>query len=368
MKQYNVVFTGGGTGGHVFPGIAVAEKLIESSKEGNLKLHWVGNRKGMEKDIVERFNFSFYSIPAGKLRRYFSIQNFIDIFKIAAGFFVSILILRKLKADLLFSKGGFVTVPPVLAAKLLGIPVISHESDLDPGLATRINGRFSDIMLFAYLETMNLWKKPFSEQKVFVYGNPVRKEITKGKAEKGRALLNIPVGMKVILVLGGSQGALEVNKLIEEISQELCREYFVVHQMGSLTFKESVLKNYVTRAFFTDEFPDILASADLVVSRAGAGTLWESGVMGKPSVLIPLGTGSSRGDQMRNAEYFVSRDAAVVLTGDGVTPTALLSQIKQIMDNRGFSEQLSRSVNKICNGNSSEMIAEIIEKKLSGGV
>ncbi len=364
MKQYSVVFTGGGTGGHVFPGIAVAEKLIETSEEGNISLHWIGNRKGMERDILERFNIPFYSIPAGKLRRYFSFQNFIDIFKIFFGFIASIWVLRKLKADLLFSKGGFVTVPPVLAAKLMGIPVISHESDLDPGLATRINGRFSDIMLFAYKETKESWRKPFSAQELFISGNPVRREISEGSASKGRALFNVPGGKFLLLVLGGSQGALEVNMLIEEIAGELCEDMFIVHQMGSLTFKESAAENYVTRAFFTDEFPDILAAADLVVSRAGAGTLWESGIMGKPAILIPLGTGSSRGDQIRNADYFASRGAAVVLKGDRVSPSVLLTEIKGIMDNKEFSKELSRSITEICNSDSSGLIADTIERRL----
>ena len=359
-----MVFTGGGTGGHVFPGIAVAEKLVNETNDGPVNIYWIGSRRGMEKNILERFNIPFYSIPAGKLRRYFSINNFVDLFKIIAGFVVSIIILKKLKADLLFSKGGFVTVPPVLAARILKIPVVSHESDLDPGLATRINGRFSDTMLFAYSETAESWKKSITGQDVLVTGNPVRKEIHQGNVEKGRGLYNIPPDKKIILVLGGSQGALEINNLIEEIAGDLITDYFVIHQMGALTFKESLEKNYVTKALFNDEFPDILAAADLVVSRAGAGTLWENGVRGKPSILIPLGSDSSRGDQIRNAGYFEANGAAVVLRAENLNPSGLLAEIRRILGTKSVSKELEKNAGILCNHDSAEKIVSLIRHKL----
>jgi UDP-N-acetylglucosamine--N-acetylmuramyl-(pentapeptide) pyrophosphoryl-undecaprenol N-acetylglucosamine transferase len=315
----------------------------------------------MEKDILERFDIQFYSIPAGKLRRYFSFNNFVDIFKIIAGFIVSIFILKKIKADLVFSKGGFVTVPAVFAARLLRIPVISHESDLDPGLATRINGRFSEIMLFAYKETAAAWKHNRTDQKVIVTGNPVRKEIYEGKEEKGRDLFNIPMNKKIILVLGGSQGASEINKLIEGIIDKLCADYFVIHQMGALTFTKSIKKDYVTRALFDDEFPDILAAADLVVSRAGAGTLWENGVMSKPAILIPLGSGSSRGDQIRNADYFEAHGAAVVLRGDNLNSFGLLAVIQRILGADSLLKELEKNAELLCNKDSAEQIVSLIQ-------
>lgn len=355
-----MVFTGGGTGGHVYPGIAVAEKLNKKISEGSVSICWIGCRRGMEKDILERFDIPFYSIPAGKLRRYFSFNNFIDIFKIIAGFIVSIFILKKIKADLLFSKGGFVTVPVVLAARMLRIPVISHESDLDPGLATRINGRLSETMLFAYKETAAAWKHKSTTQKVQVTGNPVRKEIFEGKAKKGRDLFNIPEDKKIILILGGSQGALEINRLIEGIIDKLSTDYFVIHQMGSLTFANSIKKNYVTRALFNDEFPDILAAADLVVCRAGAGTLWENGVMSKPAILIPLGSASSRGDQIRNADYFEAHGAAVVLRGDNLNSIALSAEIKRILGTDSILKKLKKNVELLCNRDSAEQIVNFI--------
>ena len=358
-----MVFTGGGTGGHVFPGIAVAEKLLEKTIDSSVSISWIGSNRGMEKNILERFDVPFYSIPSGKLRRYFSFNNFIDIFKIIAGFIVSIFILKKIKADLLFSKGGFVTVPAVVAARLLRIPVISHESDLDPGLATRINGRFSEIILFAYKETAAAWKHSRTGQKVIVTGNPVRKEIYKGKAEKGRDLFNIPENKKIILILGGSQGALEINKLTSGIIDKLSTDYFVIHQMGALTFTKSLKKDYVTRALFEDEFPDILAAADLVVSRAGAGTLWENGVMSKPAILIPLGSGISRGDQIRNADYFEDHGAAVVLRGADLNPFGLLAEIKRILGADSILKELRKNAELLCNKDSTEQIVKIIRNE-----
>lgn len=363
MRKKNIIFTGGGTGGHVFPGIAVAEALLDQAADSSVRIYWIGSSRGMEKDILERFDIPFFSIPAGKLRRYFSINNFIDIFKIIAGFIVSIIILKKLKADLLFSKGGFVTVPAVFAARLLGIAVISHESDLDPGLATRINSRLSDIMLFAYKETADAWKKNRTGQRVLVTGNPVRKEIHEGRAEKGRVLFNVPEDKKIILILGGSQGALEINKLIEVIIGDLITDYFVIHQMGTLSFVKSMEKDYVTKALFNDEFPDILAAADLVVSRAGAGTLWENGVRSKPAILIPLGSESSRGDQIRNADYFRTHGAAVVLKGDNLNPQGLLAEIKRILCSDNVLKMLEKNAEMVCNKDSTEKIVKLIIEK-----
>ncbi len=364
MKHQTIAFTGGGTGGHVFPGIAVAEKLLADTENSDISIFWIGSNGGMEKDILSRYDIPFFSIPAGKLRRYFSILNFIDIFKIMGGFFASLFLLKRIKADLLFSKGGFVTVPPVLAAKILRIPVISHESDLDSGLATKINGRFSGKILFAYKATKEKWEKRFFEQEVFVTGNPVRKEIFEGDKSRGREFLNISKEKKVILVLGGSQGAREVNTLVEEIIDNLTESYFVIHQMGKLSYKKSNRQNYFTAALFKEEFPDILAVSDLVISRAGAGTLWENGVMGKPAILIPLGSGSSRGDQVRNADYFEKKGAALVLKGHNVNSARLLLEINKLFDTKSVLNELEKNVKLICNTDSAEKIVDIIKQDI----
>ncbi len=356
MNKKVVVFTGGGTGGHVFPGVAVAEKLVSDT----LDIHWIGSGNGMEKKIVERFHIPFHSIPAGKLRRYFSLLNFIDVFKIAAGFFISLFLLKHLKTAILFSKGGFVSVPPAAAAKVLGIPVITHDSDLDPGLSTRINAHFAEKILVPYQESTRNFRQ---REKVIVTGNPVRSEILHGNAGKGRMLFAIPEGKKVLLVLGGSQGALQLNTLVNAIAGKLIPEIYIVHQMGSFNFTASGKKGYSTVPFLTEELPHILAAADLVLSRAGAGTLWENGVTGKASLLIPLGTGSSRGDQIRNAEYFSSKHAAVVLYGE-ITPENVYTQIYSLMKNDERRAEIGNAARHLCNRNAAEKIVSIIQNAL----
>ena len=210
-----IAFTGGGTGGHVFPGIAVINAL-ENSGIGKDAFVWIGSGKGIEKEIVSRFGYRYRSIPSGKWRRYFSIANFFDLFKIFAGFVKVFFLFLFHRPVLLFSKGGYVSVPPVWAAHLLRIPVLTHESDLTPGLATRLNARFSDKIFVPYEETKNALKKYGA--KVVVSGNPVRPEIFRGDAAKGRKISGAPDGVPLILVSGGSQGAAVINAAVVNAS------------------------------------------------------------------------------------------------------------------------------------------------------
>ncbi len=324
-----VAFTGGGTGGHVFPGIAVYEKLSLLS-QGACDCFWIGSRGGIEEDILKRFSIPYEGIHAGKLRRYFSFRNITDVAKILAGYVEARRILKKKRPCVLFSKGGFVSVPPVVAAHRLGIPVVTHESDLEPGLATRINSRFADLICVAYEKTCTSFP-PEMRAKLVVTGNPVREEIRKGDRERGRAALGVPEGKKVLLVLGGSLGARAVNELIEAVLDELLPHCFVVHQMGSLSYKPSAKEGYVTKALFEGDFPDVLMASDLVVSRSGAGTLWENAVCRKPAILIPLGMGSSRGDQVKNAALFAEIGAARVLDEEGLSPDRLRDEILSLL-------------------------------------
>ncbi len=354
MKGKVIAVAGGGTGGHVYPGLAVIEELKD--RVPDCSVFWIGSGKGMEKGIVERAGVSFFSIPAGKLRRYFSLLNFVDLFKIAGGFFHSLYLLKKHKVTILFSKGGFVSVPPVVACRILKIPVVTHDSDLDPGLATRINSRFADKILVPYKESVNNFA---SIERVVVTGNPVRREILNGDAEEGRRIFNIPEGKKILLVLGGSLGALQLNNLIYSIAERLVSGYYIVHQMGLQTYKKSELDGYVTVPFLTYELPHILAAADLVVSRAGAGTLWESGVTGKASILIPLGLDSSRGDQIRNAEFFAAHGAAEIMKGE-VTPQALFDRIVSLMEDEERRSTMSQAAGSFCTPGGAEKIAGIL--------
>lgn len=370
----SIVFTGGGTGGHVFPGIAVAEKLEKILRErvspkagsgeagaGRHRIVWVGSSKGMEREIVERFSIPFYGIPAGKLRRYFSLSNVVDIGAVAAGYIASLGLLKRLNAALVFSKGGFVTVPPVAAAATLGIPAITHESDLDPGLATRLNARFCRRVLCAYEETAADFRMA---AKAAVTGNPVRAELFAGDAERGRELLGVPEGKKVLLVLGGSQGARQINRMIGRVLDSLLEKAVVVHQTGMLDYGDYAShghrEGYIVASVFTEDFSHILAAADLVVSRAGAGTLWENGVFGKAALLVPLGGESSRGDQVRNAAYFARSAAAEVLAGEEVHAESLLEKSLDLLEDDERRKTMGARAARLCNADGAERIAREI--------
>jgi UDP-N-acetylglucosamine--N-acetylmuramyl-(pentapeptide) pyrophosphoryl-undecaprenol N-acetylglucosamine transferase len=368
-----IVFTGGGSGGHVFPGLAVAEYL-KTKWDGEIV--WIGSGKKIERSIVERWGLRFYSIPSGKLRRYFSLRNAADVFLTAAGLFAALALLRRLKPALLFSKGGYVSVPPVVAARLLGIPVFTHESDLDPGLATKINARFANRIFVAYEESTAFFR---SGAAVTVSGNPVRAEIYRGDRERGRALLGVPDGVPVLLALGGSQGSLEVNTMVREALPALTERFFVVHQTGETDAVPAVpvparsdpefdRRMYRAEPFITDEYPDILAAADLVVSRSGAGTLWELAATGTPSILVPLGGASSRGDQVRNAKLFEKLGAAAVLGDDERTGRGLTAAIDRLTGATGTLSAMREAALRIGRARAAETIGEEILKTVGGRV
>jgi UDP-N-acetylglucosamine--N-acetylmuramyl-(pentapeptide) pyrophosphoryl-undecaprenol N-acetylglucosamine transferase len=352
MKQRRIAFTGGGTGGHVYPGLAVAEALKNRLPEAAERLLWIGSSTGMEREIVRRAGMPFYGVPAGKLRRYFSLRNLFDLFSIAAGLLMSLLLLKRLRVELLFSKGGYVSVPPVIAARLLRIPVISHESDRDPGLATRINAGFSDLLLCAHGETCEAFGGP----RTAVVGNPVRSDILLGSRERGRRVWRLADDEKLVLVLGGSLGARQINRLIDGVIDHLLPMARVVHQTGKADFIPADREGYYKAPFFHGELPDLLAAADLVISRAGAGTLWENGVTGTPAVLIPLGRGSSRGDQMRNARLFSERGAAEVLAGEEATPEALLERVRSLLEDDARRVRMAERARELCNRDAAELI------------
>jgi UDP-N-acetylglucosamine--N-acetylmuramyl-(pentapeptide) pyrophosphoryl-undecaprenol N-acetylglucosamine transferase len=318
-----IALAGGGTGGHIYPGLAVAGEL---RKEG-AELFWIGSRGGMDRSIVENAGLPFFGIPAGKLRRYLTIKNFADLFRVAGGFFAARRILKKKKPAVLFSKGGFVSVPPCAAAFSLGIPVFTHESDASPGLATRINARFARGIFTAYAQTIPLLGKYSGRAKVS--GNPVRRDFFQARGEQGRAFLGLKDRRPVLLVLGGSQGALEINELVAAWLPELTSRFTVVHQTGARWEGPPESERYKPCPYIKEEMPQVLAASDLVLGRSGAGTLWECAALGKPMVLIPLRGSGTRGDQVENAEIFRKAGAAIVLESG------------ELRDRRGLSRILS---------------------------
>lgn len=349
--KLKIAFTGGGTAGHIYPGLAVADELktLAESQGNEIEISWIGCSKGMDKTIVEsavRANGTpsadiFYGIPSGKLRRYFSLKNFSDLFKIAGGFFKAFFILSKTKPELLFSKGGFVSVPPCIAARLLKIPVFTHECDFTPGLANRLNAKSASKMLLSYEET----KKFLSESnkvKAVVTGNPVRPVFYEAKPENGLSFLGIPENHEkpVLMVLGGSSGAKQINTLVSESLDFLCKNFIVVHQTGMVNsdeeenkkLKEKYGQAYKPYPFIYKEMADVLSASDVILSRAGANSIWECAVMNKPMVLIPLCGNGTRGDQVDNAKFFQEKGCAEVLLGDEATKENMEKALEKFIE------------------------------------
>ena len=374
-------FTGGGTGGHIYPGLAVADALRSICKKNcvKIKICWIGNNSGMDKNIVEKNVCAdgiksadvFYGIPSGKLRRYFSIRNFFDLFKILGGCIASFFILLKIKPAFLFSKGGFVSVPPCFAAKLLGIPILTHECDFTPGLATKLNSRFADKILISYKETAGYLNQS-AKSKAVVTGNPVRPVFYCASAERGRNFIGISGEKPVLLVIGGSLGARQINELVEKNLESLCKNFTVVHQTGiknaasePTEHSEEVKKNYRPFPFIYDEMPDVIAASDIVLSRAGANSIWECSVLGKPMILIPLCGSGTRGDQEDNAAYFEKCGAAVVLSRESVTDENLLNTLKTFLDKDKRQRYAEASLQLSAGKNPAETIAQILYNYLN---
>ncbi len=349
-KALTVAFVGGGTGGHIYPGLAVADSLRQKFiKAGrDVKIIWLGSLSKMDKEIVlnsvdkdgRACADKFYGVPSGKLRRYFSLQNFFDLFKIFFGFVCAFFILLKNRPAFLFSKGGFVSVPPCAAARLLGIKVYTHECDFTPGLATRINSKFASKVLLSYEETKEFFSNGTSP-KFVVTGNPVRPAFYQADARLGLEFLGVTAAQKkakpILLVMGGSLGAAQINELVWKNLSWLCERFIVVHQTGQknaallpsdLTEEEKAA--YHPYAFIYKEMPSVIACADIVLSRAGANSIWECASLKKPMVLVPLEGAGTRGDQVDNAEYFERRGAAIVLTKSAMTETSVQSALSSM--------------------------------------
>ena len=352
-----IAFAGGGTAGHVFPGLAVAAEL-------HRRVVWLGSARGVEKGLVEEAGVEFRGIPAGKLRRYFSLRNLLDVLSTVAGIAASFVALRRIRPALLFSKGGFVSVPPVVAAWLCGIPSWTHESDFDPGLATRINLRFCEKVLVSFPQTVDYLPAAF-RAKAVVTGNPVRSSLYAADALRGRRFLGCDDAAPLLFVIGGSLGSSFINGLVAQARDRLLARFFVVHQMGAAEYAPSDCKGYRTAAFFKAELPDVMAAADLVIGRAGANTLAELAALGKPSLLIPLSTAGSRGDQLRNAEMFRSRGAAVVLAEGDAHPDVFVSAVNALFDEPSRLEEMGRQARGLGAGRPAVTIARLIAERLA---
>lgn len=347
MEKYEVTvaFAGGGTGGHIYPGLAIADELRQMAAESgkSVRICWFGNSVGMDREIVEKSGSAdlFVGIPSGKLRRYFSLRNFLDVFRILAGFFKSLFKLLSLRPRVLFSKGGFVSVPPCLAASILRIPVLTHECDFTPGLATKINSHVAEKILLSYDETKKFLPER-NREKCVTTGNPVRPVFytLEEKCENsGKKFLfserdDYDAGKPILLVLGGSSGAHQINSLVVENLGWLTERFNVVHQCGAKEAGEMPVgvSGYFLHPFIHSEMCDVVKCADVVLSRAGANSIWECAVLGKPLVLVPLCGSGTRGDQVDNARFFAERGAAFVLNGDEANSENLRKSLEKMLD------------------------------------
>jgi len=356
MQYRTLCFTGGGSGGHVYP----AKPLIDHYRnQGCRDIHWIGSSQGLENSITSSWDVSYKAISTGKLRRYFSMKNISDIFRIIAGFFQARRYLKRIKPDFLFSKGGFVSVPPVYAARSLGIPVYSHDSDMDPGLATRLNSRCSRKIFIPYQESMKYYRK--WSDKISVVGNPVRSVFFHADKNTGKDFIGYKGVKPILLVMGGSLGAQEINKMVESMVPELCKHFFVVHQTGNEQKTSASHENYRAFPYIHNEMPHVLKASSLALSRAGANSLWELAATGTPMVLWPLTTGS-RGDQPKNAELFKQMGFAQVVDGSNLTQKALLNMLIACAPSNREGQMMAEAIQKNPLPNAEKIIVKAIEE------
>lgn len=325
MKK--IVLTGGGTLGHVAPALALMPKLIENG----YSVDYIGSKSALEQNLIKHFPLRFHAIQAGKLRRYSSLQNLSDPFKVLAGMVQSLFLLRKIKPDILFSKGGYVSVPVVLAAAALGIPIISHESDLTPGLATRIGSRFAKKVCCNFKECAD----SLGAKGVHT-GLPLRAELFSGEREAGLQIAGFSGEKPVLLCIGGSQGSQAVNAALRETLPVITKKYDVFHICGKGNLDSALDKQegYFQIEFLGDSLKDALAASDIVLSRAGATAITELHSLQKPMLLIPLGRNAGRGDQIQNAENYEKKGFALVLSQEDVHAQSLIEAIDKLYAQR----------------------------------
>lgn len=351
MKR--IVLTGGGTAGHVTPNMALIPRL----KELGYDIHYIGSYEGIEKKLIEEMDIPYHGIATGKLRRYFSLQNFTDPFRVIKGYSEAHKLMKELKPDVVFSKGGFVSVPVVLAASSKKVPCIIHESDMTPGLANKICIPKVDKICCNFREaTENL-----PQGKAVVTGTPIRKELFEGNAEAAMTFCGFTKKQPTLLVIGGSTGALHVNEAIWSCLDELTSRYNVIHLCGKGKTNEDYknVPNYVQFEYIKTELKDLLALADIVVSRAGANAICELLALHKPSILIPLSLQASRGDQILNAQSFEKSGYAKVLMEEDITKESLLAAIDDMYANR---ETYIHTMENSHGRNSIEIITNMIEE------
>lgn len=345
----HIVLTGGGTAGHVTPNIA----LIPRFQELGYQISYIGSYNGIEKKLIEEMKIPYYGISSGKLRRYFDVKNFTDPFRVLKGFSEARKLMKELSPDIVFSKGGFVTVPVVLAAKKCKIPAIIHESDMTPGLANKLCIPSAAKVCCNFPETVSC----LPEGKAVLTGTPIRQELLKGDKVQALNFTGFSAAKPTILIIGGSLGSVAVNNAVRSILPQLLEKFQVIHLCGKGKLDES-LKNtpgYVQYEYIEKELADLFALSDIVISRAGANAICELCALRKPMLLIPLSANASRGDQILNARSFEKLGYSMVLEEETLQDQLLLDTVNQLYDNRqAFIDAMSK-------GGSTDSIEKILQ-------
>lgn len=355
MKR--IVLTGGGTAGHVTPNIALLPRL----KELGYDIHYIGSYDGIEKKLIEELGIPYYGIASGKLRRYFDVKNFTDPFRVLQGYGQAKKLMKSLQPDVLFSKGGFVTVPVVKAAAKYKVPAIIHESDMTPGLANKLCIPSAWKVCCNFPETLN----HLPSQKAVLTGSPIRKELLDGEKLTAADFCGFTLNKPVILVIGGSLGAVAVNEAVRRNLPELLKKYQIIHLCGKGKVDESLKKTegYIQFEYIKKELADLFAFADIVISRAGANAICELLALRKPNLLIPLSAKASRGDQILNAQSFEKQGFSKVLDEDTMTDEQFLAAVEDVYENRlSYIENMEKSQQT----NSVEKVIELIEEACAG--
>ncbi len=326
MKR--IILTGGGTAGHVTPNIALIPRLQEIGYD----IQYIGSYTGIEKELIEALNIPYHGISSGKLRRYFSLQNFTDPFRVLKGLGEAKRLVRELKPDVIFSKGGFVSVPVVLAGKQAKVPVIIHESDMTPGLANKLAIPSATRVCCNFPETLEHLPK----EKSLLTGSPIRQELLSGNKIAAMEMCGFSSDKPVILVIGGSLGAVAVNNTVRAALPKLLESFQVIHLCGKGKMDETLAntKGYCQFEYIKDELRDLFALADLVISRAGANAICELLALRKPNLLIPLSANASRGDQILNARSFERQNFSIVLEEEEANSETLLAAVQQLYKRR----------------------------------
>ncbi len=359
-----VVFTGGGTAGHIYPIIAIIEEIKKIKPD--ISFYYIGPKDDFALEALKREKVNLRIVSAGKIRRYFSFQNIVDIFfRIPKGFIQSFYHIYTINPDLIFSKGGYGSVAPVIMSWILRTPIFLHESDVSPGLANKINGKMAMVIFTAFgIEKT----ASFPSNKIIVAGNPIREELLK---EGSKDTFSLTGGRPVILILGGSQGAQIINDTVLLMMPDFLETFEVIHQTGERNLEEikkeskvvvpEKLEKYyhLVGLLKQKEIRDAYHSADLIIARAGAGTIFEIAAMGKPSILVPL-KGAAQDHQTKNAYAFAQDDRAIVIEQENLKAHFLLQQLKNLFAEKGFLKKMAENCKSFAKPNAAKMIAKYI--------